>query len=188
MNQNQELIEILSSVTEPEQPDEPMPPSPATPPEPQIKEPALIQAEPLEPNLPPSDLIKAQDNKNINDNFKRLIELFGTSVNEIINNQHTDREQVDSAIQIVQAQINTMIQSGNTKGIGVYLDAWARLLQTKAEVNANAPRSMDSIAKLLSAAKSNDLIINLGGGAAKGTLNLEELLSQPMKDDIDDSA
>jgi hydrogenase maturation factor HypF (carbamoyltransferase family) len=192
MSQNQELIEILSSVSEPEPPEEPpaQPVAQSTAPiVPPLIEPSLIQAITPEPNRPPSSLVESQDDKNnINENFKRLIELFGTSVNEIIHNQHSDREQANSAIQIVQTQINQMIQNGNTKGIGVYLDAWARLLQTKAEINANAPRSMDSIAKLLSAAKSNDLIINIGGGAAQGTLNLEALLSQPVKDDLADES
>jgi hypothetical protein len=62
------------------------------------------------------------------------------------------------------------------------------MLQTKAEINANSSRSLDSTAKLLSALKSNDMIMNIGGIVGKSTLDLEALLSQSADDDNGDAS
>jgi hypothetical protein len=194
MPENEELVQLLSSLPEAE-PDPDQEDDGTTPAAPPAAEPAPIQAPaPPEPTLvppdpppaPPQSDLLAETPATDDLGVKQLLSKFGGSVDEIICNQRQDRIQVSQAIQVVAQHIAEKIQNepNNLKGIGVFLDAWARMLQTKADINANASRALDSIAKLLSAGKSNDLILNITGkNLDTNNLDLEALLNQPPTED-----
>jgi hypothetical protein len=63
------------------------------------------------------------------------------------------------------------------------VEAWTKLLQTKTEVNTNASRVLDSVARLISAGKGNDLIINLNQAKSANGIDLNAILAQPAYDD-----
>lgn len=119
----------------------------------------------------------AQDDVGI----KKLVKKFGDSVDVIISNHKLDRDQVEDAIKLIEKKIKDAVDNGARIQTG-YLDIYARLLQTKADINSTAPKVLDSVAKLIAAGKGNDLIINLGV-AASGKLDLEALLEQPEYED-----
>lgn len=150
-------------------------------------QPSTIPDPPMSPppapiQLPQSGLVTSEHT--VSGQVEQLLSAFGGSVLEIIQNQRSDRNQVNDIAVIVEGQVRHMITSGNVKNITPFLEALSNLLKTKTDINANASRALDSIARLISAGKSNDLIVAIGGGVAKkGSLNLEELLQQPLNED-----
>lgn len=156
------------------------------PPKPIIK-PAIVEPEledppeviPLRP-IQPADLVQVKkDQPQDSIGVRTLLKQFGNSVEKILVDVEKDREQIESAITYFET---TVRGTTDRKGISPYVDGWARLLQTKGEINVSRASVLDSIAKLVAAGKSNDLIINLGE-VKKGSLDLEQLLTQPLKDD-----
>lgn len=140
-----------------------------------IKLPANVEMSPL---LPPKkvdggelDVVSLQ--------VQELLIAYGDHFKTTVKNYDKDRVQIEQVISLLDTVVRTSILQ---KGASPYVDALARLLATKAEINTNATSALDSIAKLLAAAKSNDVIVNLGG-VQKGQLDLEALLSQPKRED-----
>jgi hypothetical protein len=147
----------------------------------EIIEPELIAASDIQ-TIPPSSDLMAQPNQEDVAGVKVLLGVFGTTVQDIVQNYKKDREQIDKAIEYFEAEVRSAQKSG-AKLSPAFTEAWAKLLQAKAEINMSATSSLDSIAKLISAGKGNDLVINLNGNIPKGNLNLEALLSQPAYED-----
>lgn len=174
-------------VPEPEEPEEPAtwePLEDAEPPlitKPDIIEPKLIDPEPVTTlrSARPNDLIRKEPENPDSLGVRRLIEQFGVTVGKILADVDKDREQTEAALTFFET---TVRGTTDRKGISPYVDGWARLLQTKSELGVTRASVLDSIAKLIAAGKSNDLIINLGE-IKKGSLDLETLLSQPLKAD-----
>lgn len=148
----------------------------------EVEPPVLIPAQEL--MKPSSNLFKVEKEQELDLGIKQLLAKFGQSVETIINNQKSDREQVEQAIILVEKKVKDAVDSGS-KLSPAFLDAYARLLQTKADINTNASKVLDSVAKLLAAGKGNDLIVNINNGKT-GELDLEEFLQQPAyEDEID---
>lgn len=145
----------------------------------EVPEPELVTPEKVE--APSADLDKPETPSEDELGVKPLLNKFGASVDEIIDNQRSDREQIDNAIQYLDGVIKKAVEE-EEKMSPIYVDAWARLLQAKADVNANASKVLDSVAKLFSAGKGNELILNLGLSSS-GDLDLEELLRQKQYED-----
>lgn len=218
--QDQELVELLGSIS-PDQvvdldakaPDKPKPPRktkkpkkakedplpetevieedlipPPIPPEqeetkviekPEIAEPELVKATEIAEPPPASDLVPLEPDQQDDIGIKALLGKFGASVELIIANHAADREQIDEAIKFFEQEVRA---NPRRPAISAYVEGWSKLLATKAEVNTNATGVLDSIAKLLAAGKANDLIVNVNN-VQKGDLDLEELLSQPKRED-----
>lgn len=184
-----ELVNLLKS-TKKEPVEEPKPQSPVELPKPQLPaEPPIVQvaAPPVillqakpEPNLPKADLVKIEDGPQDDLNIKAILAKFGTSLDLILANHTQDRAQIETTIQFVDTQIKAAV-TGDKKISPMFIDALVRLLQTKAEINTNATSVLDSITKLLSAGKKNELLVNIG--AKGGDLDIMKLLSQPRRDD-----
>jgi hypothetical protein len=143
-----------------------------------VPEPELVTPEKIE--QPPADLDKPEESPD-DIGVRQLLAKFGSSVDEIISNQKADRSQIDDAILYLDGVIKKAI-ANDEKLSPMYVDAWARLHQAKADVNANASKVLDSVAKLLSAGKGNELVLNLGLSAS-GDIDLEELLKQDKYED-----
>lgn len=143
----------------------------------ELIEPEFIQQDKVIQELLPSDLIapiKEEDSIGI----KILLTKFGTTVDSIIQNYEKDRGQIDKAIEFFETEVRDAQKAGK-KLSPAFVEGWAKLLSAKAEINMSATSSLDSIAKLLSAGKGNELVISLSGNVQKGTLDLEALLKQP---------
>ena len=170
-----DLVDLLRAAEQSQQNNS----EPVTPPVQPVSEPTLnvpVVQEPIQATL----TTPTQNNDDIG--IKVLLNKFGDSVNVILNNQLRDREQVESAILFFEAHVRQVTAAGGRLSPS-YIEAWSTLLRTKTEINTNATGVLDSIARLLSAGKKNDLIINLGASPGSEGIDLETLLSQPKKED-----
>jgi len=181
--------ELISVLDEPPTKDEPPakdePPTKDEPPakdellEDKVPEPILVPQQGIEKIS--SNLLKIENQTTDDIGIKQLLSKFGASVDTIISNQRADRDQVEKAITLVEKKVKDAVDSGS-KLSPAFLDAYARLLQTKAEINTNASKVLDSVAKLLAAGKGNDLIVNINNKETGG-LDLESFLQQPKYED-----
>ena len=199
-----ELINILNSGTEATE-EEPVP-EPETPksaasevvaPAPQAVPPPVQSGEPpipitptvVEPVLIPVSEITPQPAPSLADGKKdehsekvaALIGLFSQTVNTVLNNYATDRLQVDEALAYFENEVKTARATG-TKLPPSLIDGWVKLLSVKSDINTNSIGVLDSMAKLLAAARNNNMIINVGA-TVDGKLDLKALLDQPRKFD-----
>jgi hypothetical protein len=178
IQEDSELVDLLNSVSKSQKPPE----QKALTAEPKsVVEPQLSPA-PEPPPLPPATLTKVEVIKD-DLGIKKLIGKFTDSVDVIISNQGADRQQAENTFAYLDNLIRTAFAS-NVKVSPSIIEAWVKSMQIKSDINANAVGALDSIAKLLAAAKKHDLIINLGGGADPSGIDLAALLAQP--DDKDD--
>jgi len=106
--------------------------------------------------------------------IKQLLAKFGKSVELIINNHESDRQQAEDAIKFFKGRVEA---SPGPQGMLPYVEGWVQSLKIKTEINTNAYKVLDSTAKLIAAGKQNDLIVNVGG-VKSGGLDIEKLLSQ----------
>lgn len=143
-----------------------------------IDDPDLVPVRRIEP---PAANLTAADEDTGDIGIRQLLSKFGNTVEQIIINQETDRKQIDDAIQFLEGVIKSARDKGE-KLSPVYVDAWTRLMQSKADVNANASKVLDSVAKLVSAGKGNELVIK-NDSVSTGSLDLESLLEQEKYED-----
>ena len=169
--------ELISVLDEPPTKDEP--PAKDELLEDKVPEPILVPQQGIEKIS--SNLLKIENQTTDDIGIKQLLSKFGASVDTIISNQRADRDQVEKAITLVEKKVKDAVDSGS-KLSPAFLDAYARLLQTKAEINTNASKVLDSVAKLLAAGKGNDLIVNINNKETGG-LDLESFLQQPKYED-----
>lgn len=154
----------------------------------QVKDPDLVPYEQSSPKKPPQPELLSSDTDDAGPEddigIRALLSQFGSSLDNIIKNHKADRDQVEEAIRLIEKKVKDSIDSG-AKINSTYLDVYARLLQTKTDINAMAPKALDSVAKLISAGKGNDLIVNLGVSSNSG-IDLEKLLQQKAYEDEQD--
>jgi hypothetical protein len=147
-----------------------------------VQEPVIIPNVQL---IPPSDLLTINEKANdLIAPFIELLRIFPNTAKKIIDNHAKDRDQVENAIILMEGQMET-IRSQNGKIPAAMLEAWVKLLAIKAEINANANGVLDSSAKMLAAAKNNNIVINVGelDKQSMSGLDLNALLSQPPRSD-----
>lgn len=128
----------------------------------------------------PSNLGKSTEDEDFG--IKKLVSKFGSTVDIIIQNQSKDRDQLEDAIGYFENEVKEARKS-NQRVSPAMIEAWTKLLQTKTEVNTNASRVLDSVARLISAGKGNDLVINLNQAKSANELDLNAILAQPAYDD-----
>ena len=112
--------------------------------------------------------------------LETMIEGFGSRQDEIWSLLKEDRAKIDEYLKLFVDKI-----AGEDKGKGMYVEAIASLMSTKATTSMNATRVLDSTSKLISAAK------NLKSDGADSDLAalLKESLSETDDDDeFDDTA
>ena len=113
---------------------------------------------PAPPEVPKSDLMNTAPQPKDAAEISQLLTKFATVIDTIIANYGTDRGQIELAIQLIEPMIREAA-TVNKKVPPAFVDSWTRLLQTKAEINTNATSALDSVAKLLAAAKNNQLVV-----------------------------
>ena len=185
MNDNDELMAIVgtgSPVVEDDVLLEDQP-EPGDQPEPFIPEP-VIEPEVTEviedTSILPSNLEQPTEDEDFG--IKKLVSKFGNTVDIIIQNQSKDRDQLENAIGYFENEVKEATKQ-NKRISPAMVEAWTKLLQTKTEVNTNASRVLDSVARLISAGKGNDLIINLNQAKSANDIDLNAILAQPAYDD-----
>jgi len=173
-----ELQDILEEIEEC-----PDPPPEAPPLQHQVAEPELVDPY-FEPLPAPLDIDASPEKSEFSQGVAEMLTKFSVSVDEIINNQRSDRDQVEEAIQTIKSALNAKLQNSDQKGLTPLLDNYIKALQVKSDINSNASRALDSVAKLMASVKNNDVIVNVQGGEhITGDLDLVALLSQPKKQD-----
>lgn len=157
---------IKPPIQEPVQP-EPVQPEPAIEP--------VIQSE--LPQVQNNPIAEQTDNsKQLND----LLKLFNDTCTTIVNNYATDRAQVNDALTYFESEVKAA-RKANLKLPTALIEGWVKLLAIKSEINSNATGALDSVAKLLAAAKNNNTIININD--KKGSIDLMSILAQPTRTD-----
>jgi hypothetical protein len=147
---------------------------------PPVEEPEIQPVIKKEP--PKSDLTIPEDNDEDDLGMRALVGKFGIAVESIIENQSADRAQIDEAIKFFEKEVRKA-RENKQKISPSMVEAWAKLLQTKTEVNSNASKVLDSVTRLISAGKGNELIIKPGDVGNSSNMNIAELLSQDDDDD-----
>jgi len=181
VTEDSDLVSILGGSDE-DIIEEPVPAEPEQPPvakEITVTEPIL---ETVKTTYTEPEIFKDKPEDETSKRINELIKLFGSTVEVIVNNYATDRAQVESAISYFEDQVK-VARAAKEKLPPSIIEGWVKLLMVKAEINSNSVGVLDSMAKLLAAAKNNNLVINIGEGGQTGGLNLEKLLSQEPKDD-----
>jgi len=181
VTEDSDLVSILGGSDE-DIIEEPVPAEPEQPPvakEITVTEPVL---ETVKTTYAEPEIFKDKPEDETSKRINELIKLFGSTVEVIVNNYATDRAQVESAISYFEDQVK-VARAAKEKLPPSIIEGWVKLLMVKAEINSNSVGVLDSMAKLLAAAKNNNLVINIGEGGQTGGLNLEKLLSQEPKDD-----
>jgi hypothetical protein len=150
-------------------------------PTPPVPEPVLEP--PKAPSVPvviPSKLMEPPKNPVDFVGINQILDMFRTSLNEIITNQRADRNQLDENITFIGDYIRSAVQSGQRIS-PIFVDAYTRLLATKTDVNSNASRALDSVSRFLAAIKRNELIVKPGD---EGTSDdIIKMLEQPAEED-----
>jgi hypothetical protein len=139
---------------------------------------------PAPPEVPKSDLMNTAPQPKDAAEISQLLTKFATVIDTIIANYGTDRGQIELAIQLIEPMIREAA-TVNKKVPPAFVDSWTRLLQTKAEINTNATSALDSVAKLLAAAKNNQLVVQTNVGTKGGGMDLVTLLQLPRTEDED---
>jgi len=145
---------------------QPSPPPllPSPPPDPELlsilqsRERNVLQVsekQPITSSINPTNLLKDETTQKI----ETLIENFTKNSLQNIKNQAEDRNQVEETIKKISHRIQEMQDTETYQGMGVMYETLVKALQVKSDINANGSRNLDSIAKLLSAMKNNNLVI-----------------------------
>ena len=143
--------------------------------EPEIEQVVHVPA-PAEP-LPQAPIDDEEDNVSIA--LTGLATQFAHTVNQVLEDADSDREQLESAI----SYLDEVVRTGETSG--VIVEQWVAALGKKADINIQKTKLLDSIAKLLAAAKNNPLIDGTASGDS-GDIDFEDVLSQPEYVDEDE--
>jgi hypothetical protein len=152
-------------------PEQPRVPDPVLEP-PKLPESVITPSRLMEPPKSAVDLV----------GVNQILEMFRTSLSEIITNQRADRDQLDENITFIGDYVRRAIEK-KEKISPIFVDAYTRLLATKTDVNSNASRALDSVSRFLAAIKKNELIVKPG---EEGTSeDIIKMLNQPAEEDED---
>ncbi len=150
-------------------------------PQPSVPDPVLEPPKPpAAPVIVPSQLMEPPKSTVDLVGINQILDMFKTSLNEIIANQRADRNQLDENITFIGNYIRSAIQSGQRIS-PIFVDAYTRLLATKTDVNSNASRALDSVSRFLAAIKKNELIVKPGEEGASE--DIIQMLNQPAEED-----
>ena len=110
--------------------------------------------------------------------LKTVASQYGAVFGEIIANYKTDRDQAQDVIDMFM----TVISSGG-KVPRIYLEKVADAVRAKNEIAQTAIRALDSLPKLISATKGNDLFTGGGAGASFDSDGLRAILAEAQNSD-----
>lgn len=178
-----ELVSMLEDSEPPSEPPSEQPLQEVFPPvqETQVAEPKVTQNIVVEPTK--SELITPEKEPQDKLGLRKLVLDFSKTADVVSKNYENDRNRVEVAVAYFEHIVRDAQDNGK-KLSPAFVEGYVKLLAIKAEINTSATSLLDSIAKLISAAKNNNIIINLGGAEDNNlSLNLEELLSQAPKSD-----
>ena len=157
--QDQELTELLALVEEDPVDDEPD----LTPPD-----------EPDRPSTQPVPIVQT-DTKNVRA-LESLFDQFASTAHSMLHNAAEDRGQLNEAIEILGNKVRS-----NDRVQGAVIEQWVNAMRAKADLNVSTTKLLDSIAKLLSAAKSNP-IISGQDDIEDGDVDFDELLNKKVEE------
>lgn len=111
--------------------------------------------EPQTPDLPAPVEPEPQTN-DISESLGNLATSFATTVNDVLSKSDEDRLMLDEAIDKLRDCVN---QLGASRGAASFYEQWVGAMSKKADINIQKTKLLDSVAKLLAAAKNNDTLL-----------------------------
>lgn len=155
--EDQELTELLALASEEEDPEDDDPDLDPHP----------------EPDRPPTQPVPIveKDVKNVRA-LESLFDQFASTAHSMLHNAAEDRNQLNEAIELLGNKIRT-----HDRVQGAVIEQWVNAMRAKADLNVSTTKLLDSIAKLLSAAKSNP-IISGQDDIEDGDVDFDELLNK----------
>lgn len=174
---NEELKNILDSLSEGKDPLPPVEPIDI------IKiQPPLVQEEVQEPAPPapppvPAVPISAEVMSQDQIDAMKLMRQYVTVYDKFLKNYDTDREQIEKTINHLE---DIVFNVGGAQR--VHIEMLVAALRTKAETNGNIVKALDSVAKILAATKGTQVLIqnNNNNNTQK---DLAEILKSPLYPD-----
>jgi len=113
----------------------------------------------------------SQPSEDEDNEVRELLTNFKDMREEILANYRGDRSQVEGAIKRLE---DAIIDGNATEAI---VDNYIKAISVKADINSNAIKILDSIAKLMSAGKGTNIFIRNEGGISAN--ELERILNAP---------
>lgn len=168
-NENEELENLLDEIADPLPADAPIDIIKIEPP---IVEEQNVVPPPAPPALPaevPADGLQID--------ASQLLRQYLTVYEKFLNNYDDDRAQIERTIKHLEQVVFNIPGAPR-----VNLEMLVAAQRTKAETNGNIVKALDSIAKILAAAKGTQVLINNNNGNS-AQLDLAKILSSPLYPD-----
>lgn len=194
-----ELVDLLETIRADEEPEKEEDPAEAETtilnqePEPDLEELPEIEPEPerevVEPELeervkpeapPPTEIVPAEESEDIAAPLRELAKKFSETLDGVFENATKDRTDMQEVVDFCKDKL-----AGDDRIVQeVVMESWVKAAAAKAEININKTKLLDSIAKLLAAAKNNNMLFEINVNTGD---DLEAILNQEEKfDEIDD--
>lgn len=141
---------------EPPLAEEPMVPAPAPPPTPTL---------PVVPPVDPNQIDAA-----------KLLKQYLAVYEKFLTNYDADRDQIEKTIKHLE---DIVLNVGGAQR--VHVEMLVAALRVKTETNGNVVKALDSIAKILAAAKGTQVLIN--NNSTNTQVDLAKILAQPLYPD-----
>ena len=107
--------------------------------------------------------------------FVDLAHQFGKTVNTILQNCESDRQQLEEIVVFASGEARSW---DGDRPSAALLEAWVAATSKKADVNIGATKLLDSIAKLLAAGKNNELLQDGAEEIGGSDIDFDKLLGQ----------
>ena len=168
------LLEQISTEEEPEEPEEPeIPPDPKEQTEPELKDNEIET-----PEIVTTTLAAKPEGEDVMVPLKQLAVRFSETIDVVFENSKKDRNDIQEVIDYCKGVVN-----GQGKIPEVVMQSWVTAATSKADINIGTTKLLDSIAKLLAAAKNNNILLEVN---IDGNEDLEALLNQDTRFDEED--
>lgn len=168
---NEELKQVLDSIADGK---DPLPPVDITKIEPPIVEDPLPPELPAPPAPAPTEVVEAPSTSVID--APKLVKQYLDVYEKFLTNYDSDRDQIEKTIKHLE---DVVFNVGSAQR--VHIEMLVAALRTKAETNGNIVKAMDSVAKILAAAKGTQILINNSNGNMQK--DLAAILKTPLYPD-----
>jgi hypothetical protein len=169
-NENNELESILDEIRDPL-------PTEAMPIDITKIEPPLVEEAPQAIAPVPAEVQPAPPSDSLQIDASQLLKQYLTVYEKFLNNYDDDRAQIERTIKHLENVVFNIPGAPR-----VNLEMLVAAQRTKAETNGNIVKALDSIAKILAAAKGTQVLINNNNNGS-AQLDLAKILSSPLYPD-----
>lgn len=135
-----------------------------------VQQPVALSA----PNTPPTtDIAVTAPTEVAQIDAAKLIKQYLTVYEKFLNNYDADRDQIERTIKHLE---DIVFNVGGAQR--VHIEMLVAALRTKAETGGNIVKALDSVAKILAAAKGTQVLIN-NNNSGSAQVDLAKILERP---------